>query len=161
MYRFGIRVANLLLLAALSSSCAPNVDLKNALQVTSVSTGWYDAGIVNGRNKLVPSITFRLKNTSDERVSDVSLNIVFRAEGETDDWDDVFVQRVPFGDNRETDSITVRGERGYTGDPPQSRADMLKNSSFKDLTARVFARQSSSQWVELHTMKLERSLLTQ
>ena len=33
-----------------------------ALEVTDVSTGWYDAGVVDGKNKLVPSLTFRLRN---------------------------------------------------------------------------------------------------
>jgi hypothetical protein len=160
MNRFG-PIAACVALAALSSACAPAIDLKQAIQVTDVSTGWFDAGIVNGQNKLVPSVTFTLKNTSDDRLSGLSLNVVFRAEGETEDWDDVFVQRVQFGDNGQTEPLTVRPEKGYTGAPPQSRADMLKHSMFKDLTAKVFAKQSSSQWVELHAVKLERRLLTQ
>ena len=44
-------------LAFLCAGCGPDVDLTKALQVEVVSTGWFDAGIVNGQNKLVPSIT--------------------------------------------------------------------------------------------------------
>jgi hypothetical protein len=55
----------------------------------------------------------------------------------------------------------VRSQFGYTGDPPQTRADMLKNSQFRDMEAQIFAKQSSSQWVELHGVKIARLLLTQ
>jgi hypothetical protein len=143
------------------ADCAPPVDLKQALQVTDVSTGWFDAGIVGGKNKLVPSVTFRLKKAADVQLSALSLNIVFKVEGETEDWDDVFVQRVDFVDGVQTAPITVRPEKGYTGDPPQSRADMLKNSQFRDLVVQIFAKQSSSQWTELHRVKIARQLLTQ
>ena len=60
-----------------------------------------------------------------------------------------------------TAPITVRSQYGYTGDPPQTRADMLKNSQFRDMEAQIFAKQSSSQWIELHEVKIVRQLLTQ
>jgi len=37
--------------ALLCAGCGPDVDLTKALQVEVVSTGWFDAGIVNGREK--------------------------------------------------------------------------------------------------------------
>jgi hypothetical protein len=147
------------LLALLLTGCSPSVDLKQALQVTDVSTGWYDAGVVEGKNKLVPSITFKLRKPADTRISSVSLNVVFRKDtGE--EHDDVFVQRVQFTNDTETAPITVRAQTGYTGDPPQSRADMLKNSQFRDMDAEVFARQSSSQWVSLNKARVARELIT-
>ena len=48
-------------LAAFTSACGAPVDLKQSLQVTDVSSGWFDAGIQNGKNKLVPTVTFRSK----------------------------------------------------------------------------------------------------
>lgn len=148
-----------ILLALLLAACSSNVDLKQALQVTDVSTGWFDAGIVNGKNKLVPSVTFKLRKASDVSISTASLNVVFKKDtGE--EHDDVFVQRVDFGDASETTPITVRATTGYTGDPPQSRADMLKNSQFRDMDVEIFVRKSSSQWVPLHTVRVTRQLLT-
>ena len=145
-------------LLLLLSACSSSVDLKQALQVTDVSTGWYDAGVVDGKNKLVPSVTFKLKKAGDVRLSTAALNIVFKKDtGE--EHDDVFVQRVDFGDGTETTPITVRSKAGYTGDPPQSRADMLKNSQFHDMDAEIFVRQSSSQWVPLHKVRIDRQLL--
>src|SRR5262249_48013207 len=121
----------------------------------------FDAGIVQGKNKLVPSVTFRLKKPSDADLSALSLNVVFKAEGDTEDWDDVFLQRVDFQDSSQTAPLVVRPEKGYTGDPPQSRSDMLKNSMFRDLNAQIFAKQSSTQWVELQRVKITRQLLLQ
>jgi hypothetical protein len=153
------RRAGLVLAALLLSSCSPSVDLKQALQVTVVSTGWYDFGVVDGKNKLVPSVTFTLKRPPDVKLSSAALNIVFRKDtGE--EHDDVFVQRLDFGEDGATQPITVRGTTGYTGDPPQSRADMLKNSQFRDMDAEIFARQSSSQWVSLHKVRVVRELIT-
>ena len=121
--RYGVLV---LALSALPS-CSPQVDLKQALQVTDVITGWYDFGVVDGKNKLVPSVTFKLTRPADVKLSSVSLNVVFRKDtGE--EHDDVFVQRVDFGENGQTKPVTVRGTSGYTAEPPQSRADMLKHS---------------------------------
>ena len=149
-------LAAIVLLAA--AACGSSVDLKQALQVTDVSTGWHDAGVVDGKNKLVPSVTFKLRKPPDANLSTVSLNVVYR-KVTGDEHDDVFVQRVDFtGD--ETAPVTVRSQTGYTGEPPQSRADMLKNSNFVDMEVEIFARQTSSQWVSLHKVTVSRQLLT-
>ena len=148
-----------LLAAALSSACSKPVDLKQSVQIVDVTAGWFDAGIQEGKNKLVPSVTFRLKKNPDADLSSLSLNLVFQAEEATEHFDDVFVQRVAFNGN-ETEPITVRSKFGYTGDPPQSRAEMLKNSHFRDMNVQVFAKESAAQWVELHRLKIPRQLLT-
>src|SRR5678816_2754025 len=133
--------------AVVLNGCTSSVDLKQALQVTDVSTGWFDAGVVDGKNKLVPSITFKLKNTSSAKLSSVSLNLTYTFAGDQEHTDDVYVQRVDF-EGQETQPITVRTKWGYTADPPQTRAEMLQNSHFRDLDVQIFAKQSSAQWVE-------------
>ena len=153
------RYVLLALTVVLLSSCTSRVDLKQALQVTDVSTGWFDAGVVDGKNKLVPSVTFTLRKAEDADVSTASLNVVFRYADSGEERDDVFVQRVDFAGNA-TAPITVRAPTGYTADPPQSRADMLKHSQFRDTDAEIFVRQSSSQWVSLHKVRVERQILT-
>src|SRR3954451_12034745 len=95
-----------LLTVVLTSACRPAIDLKQALQVTDVSSGWFDAGIQNGKNKLVPSVTFKLKKNPGVSLSSVSLNLAFTFVGATDHTDDVYVQSVDFqGD--ETKPVTV------------------------------------------------------
>ena len=153
------------------SACAPKVDLKQALEVSAVTSGYYDAGVVEGRNKLVPSITFRLHKNTDSSIRPLSLNVVFRKlppagqaasadPAAEEDWEDVYFQNVPFEEGNVTKPLTVRPKVGYTGDPPQSRADMLKNSQFRDVRVHVFAKQSASNWVEIGQFDLPRQLLT-
>jgi hypothetical protein len=154
VFAFGLSAAGLW-----SAACTKAVDLKQSVQIADVTGGWFDAGVQEGKNKLVPSVTFRLKKNPDVDLSSLSLNLVFQAEGATEHFDDVFVQRVAFNGS-DTDPITVRSKFGYTGEPPQSRADMLKNSQFQDMNVQVFAKQSSAQWVELHRLKIPRQLLT-
>ena len=60
-----------LLAAALSSgACGKPVDLKQAVQVADASSGWFDAGVQNGKNKLVPSVTFKLKKNGKIKEKD-------------------------------------------------------------------------------------------
>jgi hypothetical protein len=164
----GVVTAGALALALISSGCGPTVDLKKTLQTAGATGGWFDAGIVEGRNKLVPSITFRLKKSINDSLRPLSLNVVFKrlpsagapaGTGE-EDWEEVFMQNVAF-DGNETAPLTVRPTHGYTGDPPQSRAEMLKNSQFRDIRVHIFAKHSSSQWVELGQYDVPRQLLTQ
>jgi hypothetical protein len=149
-----------LMAAGLIFGCGPSVDLKQALQVTDVSSGWFDAGVQNGKNKLVPSVTFKLKKNGDVKLSSVSLNLTYSIVGSQDHADDVYVQNVPFAGS-ETAPIVVRTQWGYTADPPQTRAQMLENSHFSDVEVKIFAKQSSSQWVELQRVKIARQLLTE
>lgn len=143
----------------LTLSCSAPVDLKQVLQVTDVSVGYFDAGVTDaGQNKLVPSVSFRLRDTSG-KLSRVALNIMFRLVDTGDDNDEIFIQRVDFKDGQ-TELLTVRSTAGFTGDPPQSRADMLKNVKFRDMDAVILVRQVSAQWLELHRMRIERQLIT-
>jgi hypothetical protein len=158
--RPALAVLSTLLVGFLTASCGPPVDLKQSLEVTDVSSGYFDVGVQAGKNKLVPSVTFKLKKKADVKLSSVSLNVGFLFAGTTDHADDVYVQSVDFA-GTETKPITVRTQWGYTADPPQTRADMLKNSNFRDMEVSIFAKQSSSQWVELQRVPVTRQLLTQ
>ena len=146
--------------AVLLVACGQPVDLKTSLQVTDLVTGWYDAGIVDTKNKLVPSITFRLKNISTSDLPYVSMNVVFRNLVMNETHEEVFKQRLPLTNNQ-TELITIRAQNGAVGEPPQSRQEMLQNSNFQDMEAVILVRQSASQWVELHRVRVERQLITQ
>lgn len=153
-----------LALAALSA-CTSSVDVKESVALTDVSSGWFDAGIVEGKNKIVPSVSFRLRKQPDADLDGVALNVIFRhpsADGEDTEgeWDEVFVQNAVFGADHQTPMLVLRTEKGYTGDPPQSRMDLLQHSQFRDLRARVYAKYGSTQWVEIGTIDVERQLLT-
>ncbi len=166
-----VRAALILAIVGMAPGCGKPVDLKQTLQLTDISGGYRDAGIVDGRNKIVPTISFRLKKSTDNSLSPLSLNLAFKklpAPGTTpapgspaeDEWDDAFQQNVPFNGN-DTGLLTYKINAGYTGDPPQSRADILKNSHFQDVRVHIFAKHSSSQWTEIGQYTLPRQLITQ
>ena len=66
-----LRRSSLPLLVALAAALAAceSREVEKVLKVTEVQTGWYDAGIVNGENKIVPSVSFQLRNVSDESIT--------------------------------------------------------------------------------------------
>jgi hypothetical protein len=156
--------ARLLLLLAVvwSASCGPAVDLTKGLQLDVVTTGWYDLGIVNGQNKLVPAATFTLKNLSDQKLPALQLNALFRRVSESEEWGSGFLSVVGsagLAPGATTAPITIRSQLGYTGSD-QSRQEMLQNSHFVDAKMELFAKYASTQWVRIGTYPITRQLLT-
>ena len=162
MMRRAAIIALSLLPVAAAAGCSKPVDLKQAIEVTDLQSGWFDVGVVDGKNKIVPSATFRLRKKGNAEIRPVALNIIFKhADGSESSFEDIYIARVQFNDQGTTDAVTARSKNGYTADPPQTRADMLKNSQFRDVAIQIFAKQSSAQWVELQRVVLERQILTQ
>ena len=146
-----------------SASCGGSpVDLATTLQVTDVTTGWYDAGLVEGnKNKLVPSISFRLKNAGESIEGSVQLNAVFRRIGEGEEWGSAFVRAIGpdgLGRGAATEPIVLRSTLGYTGTEP--RNEMFQNRLFVDAQVKLFAKYGSSQWVPLGDYPIQRELIT-
>jgi hypothetical protein len=48
-----LALAALTVSAAFSTACGPSIDPITVLEPVDVVTGWYDEGIVDGKNKLV------------------------------------------------------------------------------------------------------------
>jgi hypothetical protein len=156
------RLTALLLLALVVTGCRAR-EVEKDLTITDVHTGWYDVGIVNGQNKLVPSISLKLKNVSPEQIARVQINAVFkRLDGENKEWDAHFVRGIgPDGlaPGATGDELVLRSERGYTGD--QSRLQMLQNKAFVDAKVEIFGKHGSRFWVKLGEFTIDRQLLTE
>jgi hypothetical protein len=150
-----------LLLATLG--CNRGVDPIVVLEPLDVVTGWYDAGLVEGGlNKLVPSITLKLRNKSEEPVRSIQINAVFRRVGEAEMWGEHFgwaIQRQPLPPGGTTNDLVLRSGLGYTGEQP--RLQMLQNREFVDAKVEIFLRQGSRVWAKLAEFPIERQLLTQ
>jgi len=142
------------------AGCGPTVDLKKGLQVTILDSGWFDAGIVNGQNKLVPSVTFTLKNISDQKLVTMQVNALFRRVNENEEWGSGFktvVGSEGLSSGSTTPPITVRSQLGYTGS--EARQEMLQNSHFVDAKVELFGKYAATQWVLLGTYPIKRQLL--
>jgi hypothetical protein len=153
-----------ILLAVLAvAGCSAPLDVGASLRLTEVSSGWFNAGLDPlGRNKLVPTVSFRLENTTDDTIRYVQLNGVFRRQGETEEWGTAFARA--FGTEgldagRSTNEYRLESERGYTGE--QGRGEMLTHGGFVDVTMDLFIKHRGNEWVRLDSVDIDRQLLTQ
>jgi len=176
--------AAVVMLAGCGGSAIP---INDALSVEDITTGWLDAGLDNlGRNKLVPTISFRLANDSDESVRVLQLNGVFRrcavadagqpepvsevspadptagtCPGEMQEWGSSYLRAVGregLAPGAATEPFTMESGLGYTGE--QSRLNMLDHREFVDVKVEVFVKRLAEQWVKLGEHSIERQLLT-
>jgi hypothetical protein len=139
-------------------ACGPSADL-HALKVTDVISGYWDAGLKDGKNYLVPSVTFRLENSSAVGITGLELNVGYWRDGADGEWDSTLVQKIgndsiPAG--TKSDPVTVRCSVGYTLEG--ARADFFSNSLYRDVTAKIFGHRGGTI-VPLGEVKLERQIL--
>jgi hypothetical protein len=153
--------ACLLSLSACRGSAATE-DISRLLAVTDVKTGWFDAGIEKGMNKLVPTMMLTLKNASNEKISLVQLNAVVRRVGDKEEWGGAYTQAIGsegLAPGASTKQIVLRSKLGYTGIEP--RNVMLKNRLFVDARIQLFAKWGGANWVKIGEYPIARELLTE
>jgi hypothetical protein len=153
----------IVVIGMLAAGCVRSIAVEQVLEITDVHTGWYDAGIVEGgKNKLVPSISLRLHNISQEAVAGVQLNAIFRRQGEPEAWGDYFVKAIGqegLAPGAKSPPLVLRSNLGYTGDQP--RLQMLKNREFVDARVEIFGKHGSRTWVKMGEYRIDRQLLTE
>jgi hypothetical protein len=155
-------VACVLSLSAACRGLAATEDISKLLVVTDVKTGWFDAGIENGMNKLVPTLMLTLKNASNKKITLVQLNAVVRRVGDKEEWGGAYTQAIGsdgLAPGASTKPIVLRSKLGYTGIEP--RNVMLKNSQFVDARIQLFAKYGGANWVKLGEYPVARELLTE
>src|SRR5436190_15277580 len=146
--------------ALLSAACAPNVDLTSALVIESVSTGWTDAGHIETHNRIVPSVSFKLKNITDRRLRTLQITALFRRVNEPLEWGSGFKAATGsdgLAPGAETPTITVKSSIGYTG--TDDTQELLTNSQFVDARVELFAKNGSSRWTRIGEYTVSRRLL--
>ena len=156
------RHAVILLLTVLVAACGRDFDVEKVLKVTDVHTGWYDAGIYEGKNKLVPSVSLKLQNVSGDVVDNVQVNAIFRRVGETQAWGEHFVRAIDstgLQAGQTGGMLVLRSNLGYTG--TESRLQMLRNSQFVDAKVEIFGRHGSRTWQKIGEFPIDRQLLTE
>ena len=138
----------------------PSLDMQESLRLTQVSSGWFDAGPDSlGRNKLVPRVSFRLENSTDDIIRHVQLNAVFRRQGEEEEWGSAYVRA--FGTEgldagQSTQVFRLESGRGYTGE--QEWSEMLDHRDFVDVEMDLFVKHRANEWVRLDSVSVERRL---
>ena len=156
------RVGFLLAALVVAGCVGSSIDLPASLRLTQVSSGWFDAGPDGlGRNKLVPTVSFRLENSTDDILRYVQLNAVFRRQGEEEEWGTNYVRA--FGTEgldagQSTTVFRLESGRGYTGE--QAWSEMLAHRDFVDVEMDLFVKHRGNEWVRLDSVSVDRQLLT-
>jgi hypothetical protein len=157
-----LSLACVTLATLLSVSCGASEEAVAALEPVDVVTGWFDDGIVEGgKNKLVPSVTMKLRNKTDQPVRSIQINAIFRRVGEQEMWGEYFgwaVPRTPLPAGEATNTLVMRSALGYTGEQP--RMQMLQNREFVDAKVEIYLKQGSRVWAKLAEYPIQRQLLT-
>ena len=146
-----------------SVSCGASVDAVAALEPLDVVTGWYDDGIIEGgMNKLVPSVTMKLRNKSGKPLKSIQINAIFRRVGEQEMWGEYFGWAVPrdpaLPPGGVTNILVMRSTLGYTSEQP--RMQMLQNSQFVDAKVEIYLKQGSKVLAKLAEYPIQRQLIT-
>jgi hypothetical protein len=148
--------------ACLQVACSRSREVEKDLKIVDARTGWYDAGIVDGKNKIVPSIAFKLENVSPEEIARVQVNAIFHQGNETEPWGEHYAPAIGSDGLKASatgSEIVLRGNLGYTS-PDQTRAEILADRRFVDVKVQIFGKHGSRNWVKMGEFPIERKLLT-
>jgi len=157
----GFVIAVLVLSLGVAGCSGPDIDVAKVVKVADITTGWFDAGIVDGQNKLVPSAVVTVTNTGTEKLSGLQIFLVFRFLGETEELGSGLVVlrgSDALAPNATSKPISVRANWGYSSLEP--RAQMLMHSQFKDAKVEVFAKFGAKPFVRIGEAQVARQLLT-
>jgi hypothetical protein len=163
--RFSVRLLAFVLCAgaaAWTPGCSGTpVDVGSVVKVGNVVTGWYDAGIVNGENKLVPSVSFTLTNAGAAKINALQVLSVFRFIGETEELGSSYVVLrgdEALGPSATSKAISIHATWGFTS--PLPRAQLLVDHRFQDARVEIFAKHGSNAYVKLSEVNIKRQLIT-
>jgi hypothetical protein len=143
-----------------TSACGPTVDVAAGLSIESLTSGWVPVEAPAGQSKLVPAVSFRLRNASDAALPVVQVNAIFHRGAAAEEWGNAFhtaagSEGLPAGAS--TDYVLLASQKGYTGtDAP---ADLIENSQFVDARVDLYGRYGSRPWTRLGEFPVTRVLL--
>ncbi len=143
----------------LTVACSEPIDVARAVKVDVATSGWLVAGVVDGKNKIVPSVSLTLKNVSNQTLNALQTNAVFRlvatnAEIGTDFRPVSGSGGLPAAAS--TEKIRLKAATGYTGTDPAD--ELLNNSRFGDAKVEVFVKAGAGQWTRVGEYPIARQL---
>ena len=130
------------------------------LQVTDVVTGWLDDGIKGGENKLVPLISYKVRNGGSGPISYVSFNVVFKVIDDPEELGSALlkgIDRNGLEPGGTAGPFVARSQLGYTS--PAPRTQMLQHSQFKDVQVELFSKHGSGGWIKIGQYKIQRQVI--
>jgi hypothetical protein len=149
----------LVLAIAMTAACEAPIDVAKAVQIDVATSGWRFAGVVDGKNKIVPSVSLTLKNVSGQTINALQTNAVFRLVSTNAELGADFRPISGSGGlpaAASSGKITLKSSLGYTGTDPVE--DLLSNSRFGDAKVEVFVKAGSGQWTRVGEYPIARQL---
>jgi len=137
------------LLLVVGATACDQVDLKTAFEITELSSGYHDAGVTAvGDNKLVPSISFRLKNLTAEPIRSVDMLIIFVGVEfeQSKELDEVLITAINsdgIAAEASSEMVVVRSKQGFALQQ-QARSELFNHRLFRDVTAKLFLKRGGS-----------------
>lgn len=156
------KILPLLLLVLTLGGCSSR-NVQTDLEIVDVQTGWQDVSESGSEStKIVPGVSFRLRNVSSEPIDGVQITAVFRKNGDEAVIDDPFVRAIPIGASLEpgasSDVIVMRSKFGFTG--TDTRSQLFKHSQFVDFNVRILGKHGRYNWAQMQTVDVQRVPLT-
>ena len=149
-----ISVALVVLAAGvLQMACGPAIDLKNSLQVETVTTGWSSVRA----DKVVPALSIKLKNVSDQKLVVLQVNLRFRSVDDVHEWGYSFLAvtgSAGLAPGAVTDTLVLKAPFGYVGTGADRRFE-----NFAEAKVEVFARYASAPWTPIGEYPIARQLI--
>jgi hypothetical protein len=146
-------------LAVGAAACGPDLNLSKALELKVVESGYFDAGLVDGKTHLLPSLTFVLHNTTSDSIASVQLLLSYIPEGSDGELDSVQVTGIgpkALAAGASTEPIVARATVGFSLEG--ARADFFTHRLFRDFTVKVFAKKRAG-YMPLGEFKIDRRIL--
>jgi hypothetical protein len=149
----------LVLALVMTAACSEPIDITKAVQVDVTTSGWLVAGVVDGKNKIVPSVSLTLKNVSGRTLNALQTNAVFRLAATNVEIGTDFRPISGSGGlpaAASTEKIRLKAALGYTGTDPVD--ELLNNSRFGDAKVEVFVKAGAGQWTRVGEYPIARQL---
>jgi len=135
-------------------------DLESAIEVVDVETKWVDKYYQPWppRLVLVPAISFRIKNLSDEPLRYINFNAIFRFKDDFENLGDNFMAAIrdnPIPPGETSDIILLKSNYGVEG---KSLATFASNPQWKLVIVKLFAQSKGSQFIPLGEWDVSRKI---
>lgn len=137
-----------------------HIDLATSVRVEDLSGGWFVTTAGDGRTRLLPTVSFQLRNVSTEPLASVQVNVIFRRVGDQDVWSDVIryaISARALASGIATDPIVAQAPIGYTGD--EGTSSLLSHAQFVDSAVSIYARHGAEPWTHLGEYPLPRQIV--
>jgi len=135
-------------------------DLENAIEVVDIETKWVDKYYQPWppRLVLVPAVSFRIKNISEEPLRYINFNAIFRFKDDFENLGDSFLAAVrdtPIAPGEKSEAILLKSNYGVEG---KSLATFAANPQWKLVIVKLFAQSKGSQFIPLGEWEVSRNI---